>query len=321
MRAPLAVLLVAVSPALAQADGLDGFAMPSRRADAAALARRAQAVADALAREIGSCCRRAPAAEDLSATLAAAARLQAAGRLDEAADSFDVALRRGADGPHRVSDPAGLVDAHVARAAIALARGETRLGESLLARVLRYDPTFALASGEDSPTMRAALARAKARLGDPIAGEPGDLGGACGELSPVIVVARFAAAGAEFRRFDGCKLAGTVVATASQSALEIARALAGTGAPSAGGARTNGEGGAGTAGGHAGGGGGVRVAQARESGRVVGASGQGGGGGPRPIYKRAWFWIAVGGVAAASAGAAFLLARDTGDELEVTPRF
>ena len=61
--------------AAGRAVGLDGFAMPSRRPDGPALTRRAQAVADALARELGGCCRRAPAADDLSATLAAAAGL------------------------------------------------------------------------------------------------------------------------------------------------------------------------------------------------------------------------------------------------------
>jgi hypothetical protein len=314
VRAALAVLLVAVAPALAAADGLDGFALPSRRDDAAALTRRAQAVADALAREVGGCCRRAPGAEDLSATLAAAGKLQAAGRLDEAADSFDAALRRGSDAPHRVADPAGFVGALVARASIALARGETRLGESLLGRALRYDPTFALAPGEDSPTMRSALAREKVRLGDPIGLEVHDLGAACGELSPIIVVARFAAGGAEFRRFDGCKLVAAVVAAPSQSAQEIARSLAG--AAPGGDARTSGG-----------------LSRARGVGPALRTSGEARPGGVsrrrdgeageprRPIYRRAWFWIAIGGVAAASAGAAFLIARDPGDELEVTPRF
>jgi hypothetical protein len=314
VRAALAVLLVAVAPALAAADGLDGFALPSRRDDAAALTRRAQAVAEALAREIGGCCRRAPGAEDLSATLAAARKLQAAGRLDEAADSFDVALRRASDAPHRVGDPAALVGALVARASIALARGETKLGESLLGRALRYDPTFALAPGEDSPTMRSALAREKARLGEPIGLEIDDLGAACGQLSPIIVVARFAAGGAEFRRFDGCKLVAAVVAAPSQSPEEIARSLAG--AASGGGARTSGG-----LPGTRGGGPSARASEETRSGTVSGRRAGEAGEAPRPIYRRAWFWIAIGGVAAASAGAAFLIARDPGDELEVTPRF
>ena len=330
VRVALAVLLVVAAPAVAErsagADrvagrvGLDGLALPSRRSDAAQLARRAQAVADALAREIGGCCRRAGGGEDVSGALAttlAAAQLKEAGRLDEAADSYDVAIRRGTDAPHRLSDPAELVTAHAARAAIAFARGEAKVGEALLARLLRYDTTFALAPGEDSPTMRAALDRVKTRLGASPAAVAGDLGGACRELSNVVVVARFVADGAEFRRLDGCRVVGTVVATASQTSREIARMLAGQQAGGVGGAGSAaGVGGAGSAGGVGGaaGAGGAGAA-------VSGGTGEGADGAGRPLHRRAWFWIAIGGIAAASAAGVYFIARDPGDELAVTPRF
>jgi hypothetical protein len=302
VRAALAVLLAlvpasaraqpAASGARAPSPSVRALALPTRRRDAAELARRAAAVAAELARALGGRAAAATSAVnggDLRATLRAAQDLLAAGRLDESADSFDLALRAGAGAPDRVSDPGAFVSAHVSRAAIALARGEDRLADELLARLLRYDPTFVLQPGEDSPTMRSALDRVKARVGAAPALARDDLGAACSDAAPgdVLVVARFTGTGAELARYDGCRPVATAIASSARSAASIAEALAG---------RPLGDSRAGPP---------PAPAPARA----------------RPLYRRPWFWAALGAAVAASAGAAWYFSRDAADQFEVTPRF
>src|SRR5678815_4157401 len=85
----------------------------------------------------------------------------------EASAGFDAAIESASARPHRVGDPVALVVAHVARASIALARGESRRAEDLIARLLRYDPSFTLMPGEDSPRLRRAVTEVRQRLGTP----------------------------------------------------------------------------------------------------------------------------------------------------------
>lgn len=291
MRAALAVLLALIPARVVAAPDtrppeMPSRALPSRAPGAAELGAHAQRVADHLAKLLGVHERGDSAPADEGEPLRAALDLHAQGRLDEAADSFDLALTRGARRPHAVADPAAFVSAHLARAAIALARGEDKLAETLLARAMAYDPTLTLTPAEDSPTLRRTFDRVRQRLGATPDLAPADLGEGC---DGGLVVARLVADGIELRRYDDCKLVATVVAPATRSAAEIARALAGDDV--------------------------VAVAPPVKPFSP-----------PPPrehFYQRAWFWIAVGGVVAASAGTAYWFLRDDqpSDQLEVMTHF
>jgi tetratricopeptide (TPR) repeat protein len=195
--------------------------LPTRRSPEA-LRARVDAVAAALARRLGAAVASHLRGED--AALARGRELAARGDLDGAARALDPALDAAAEAPHRVGDPALLVAAHVARASIALARGEDRKADRVFERLLAYDPGFALADGERSPRASAALAAARQRLPTIPELRVALLGDSCSE--GVLVVGRVLASGSiELIRFDGCRRIARVLAAGSESPAELAAAL------------------------------------------------------------------------------------------------
>ena len=276
----VAITLVA-STALAQS--FAAVALPSRSEEGPALEERAQRVAGRLATAHGG--RLAPpvpsaGAADVAAMLARADELSAQGRLDEAARVLDDGLESGAKVPHRYSSSRVFVGAHVTRARIALARGETERADALFERLLRWDPSFALAPNEASPRLENALAAARARVGQ-AALRPIDVAEACA-LAEVVVAARLLAPGRyEFVRLERCReRARATVGPGDDDAL--LRAL---GAPAAPFTRRP-------------------VPEEPE---------------PRPFYTRAWFWAAAAAVTVAATGVIVWQVTSEPEQVDVVP--
>lgn len=229
----LAVAAVLGVGSVASAEPLPvrAVSLPSRR-PVAALRAQADDVTRALAARLGVGVepRPDPAAQRALPELASGLELWAAGDLDRAAELLDRGLTAGAASPHRVADPRLFVTAHVARASIALARGEPHIADHLLRRAVEYDPVFALQPGERSPRVERALLDVREQLGARPELRVETLGDAC--AGAVAVVARDLPDGStEFLRFDDCRLVGSVVATARQPADAVAAALAPIGRP------------------------------------------------------------------------------------------
>jgi hypothetical protein len=224
----ITIILVVTVVGTARAEsGVVGFALPTRRSDAQALAGRAQRVAKNLAKILAL-----PDLPDarsrgqliyLGPLLERARSLSLAGSLDEAANTFDSALAMGVKAPDRLAEPAQFVSAHVDRASIAFARQEGSLEAELLERLLRYDPSFALRPAESSPQMRATLDEVRRRIGAHPSLNPSDLGEVCQGNN--VVVARFLEGNAlELSRFSDCKF---IAQTSAGDDVAAARALAG----------------------------------------------------------------------------------------------
>jgi hypothetical protein len=162
-------------------------------------------------------------AADVAAMLTRADELAAQGALDAAARVLDDGLEIGARAPHRFAASQVFVGAHVTRARIALARGETSRAALLFERLLRWDPTFALRAEEASPRLDKALAEARRALGAAVPLRPQDLGEACA-LADVVVVARsLGLKRYELLRFDACRpRARAVVGTQGDDHLLVA---------------------------------------------------------------------------------------------------
>jgi hypothetical protein len=205
--------------------------LPTRNADAQALARIADGVAEALARKTGGRVAALPPASDLDLAqrLERARRLADHGAVDEAALTFDAVLERAAVAGAPAGEGPLLVTASVERAAIALARGEPRRAEALLSRLLRDDPTFTLLHQEESPRLRAAFEAVRQRLGAEPAITAADVAQACGAGPEVLLVVRLRQAGLkesiEVVRFDRCRIVARVVAPTADGPAEIADRL------------------------------------------------------------------------------------------------
>lgn len=260
-------------------------ALPSRAEVAPVLEARAARVALGLRRSAGGAAApdadRSALAADASATLARGRELHASGALDEAALVLDQGLEAAARAPHRFAASEVVVASHLDRATIALARGEDARAELLLERLLRWDPTFALAPGEGSPRLVQAVDDVRRRLGRAPALRPADLGGACA-LGDVVVVARPAPAShIELQRFDGCR----AVATATVRALDVDPAVE-------------------LLGGRA------------DAFRFTAADTSP----PSPrLVARPWFWLAVGAAAVAGGLVLWQVSADPSDQADVTP--
>jgi len=221
--------------------------------------------------------------DDVVAALSRGVALSRAGDLDRAAAALDPALDAGARSPQQIADPAGFLAAHVTRVSIALARGEVARADALLARVLQYDPAFALSADEDSPRMRDALARAHDRAGRLPALAVATLGDAC--RGHVLVVARGLVTGStELLRFDGCRLVAQAVVQARFDAGDAAALLDPTPRVRA-------------------------VAPARSAIAAESA----------PFYRRVWFWTAVGAVVVGGGAAAIYAATRGPEPVMVVP--
>ncbi len=198
----LALLGVSV---VAQAQPFTVGVLPSRRDDVAAL--RARVLR--LGATVGGVAAAPPFS--LAPLVGRADELSAAGRLDEAAALYDLAVEQGSRAPLAVDDPAALVHALVARASIGLARGEAAQATTLLGRALRWDPTLTLTAAENTPRVAAAWARVRAAAGATPALGRGDFGADCGHL----LVARALADGTvELSRVEGCRSEARAIAAA-----------------------------------------------------------------------------------------------------------
>jgi hypothetical protein len=273
----LAVLLwAAVAPAQPLAAGL----LPSRRSDAPALRARVA--------RLGGTLGAAPLSPpfSLAPIVARADGLSAAGRFDEAAALYDLAVEQGTRAPLDVADPPALLHAMVARASIGLARGEQTQAEALLARALRWDPTFSLLPEENTPRVRAAWARVVARAAMPPPLGDGDLGARCDRL---LVARRIDEARVELIRIAGCL---AVARTTTSDDLADGRVRAALGLPPLAPAIT-------------------AAAPPPPPPRV-------------PVYKRPWLWITVSVAAAAVAGGGvgiWAATRSSSSLWNVTPHF
>ena len=169
-------LLVLSLAAVAHAQPLTVGLLPSRQPGATATRQRLL--------RLGVSLGAAPpvASLELTPLVSRADGLSAAGRLDEAAELYDLAVEQGTRAPLAVADPTRLLHAMLARAAIGLARGEAARADSLLGRALRWDPSLQLEPDEDAPRLRAAWARVHQALGarPPLGRE--DFGSDCAHL-------------------------------------------------------------------------------------------------------------------------------------------
>src|SRR6185369_10432200 len=156
--------------------------------------------------------------------LARAHALNAAASFDQAAVVFDEALERGAAQPHRLLDTRSFVSAHIARANLALARGESQRAEVLITRVLRYDPSVLLLPDEDRPRLHNLFEQVRKRLGPRPTLDASDLAGPC-KAGPVVLVARRVEAGIEFTRFDECRLVAQAVSNGDAEPISFAALL------------------------------------------------------------------------------------------------
>jgi hypothetical protein len=208
----LVVAIAAVAPAAAapQRPSVAAIALPTRRSDApklAALAERTAArVRDRLGGTTGSI---RPASADLPARLARAHGLLLDAKLDEAAATYDLALAAADQAPGTL-DAAVLVGAHVARAQIALARGEAERADALFGRVMRWDGDFAATGDEATPAVQERLAHLRETV-PASAIEPADLGDACRQVDTLVVVRAAPMGAIEIARFDGCRRVAALV--------------------------------------------------------------------------------------------------------------
>jgi hypothetical protein len=276
---------------------------PTRRSDAQALRDQTARITRMLAARVGGSML---AADDGDASaelgiLQRAQRLASSGALDDAAAVFDAALEAETRTPNHVGDHPDFVTAHVTRAAIALARGESGRAEELIERLLRYDPGFVLLPAEDSPRMRRTVDEVRRRLGPRPELRASDLGQNCaGEASVLIVARALPADRAELLRFDDCRPTASAVLGAGIDDEHLTAALL---HPSE---RPR-----------------PLVVAARlepapqPAGSLVAAPSP-----PlppeTPMYRRAWFWTVLGAVAAGSAAAIWATQRST-DEVHVVP--
>lgn len=228
MRGLVLVAAIAViAPAAAAAPpaprpSVSAIVLPTRRADAPRLAALAERIAERVRERLGG--QRGalrPASADVAARLARARELLLDAKIDEAAATYDLALDAADQVPGTV-DAAALVGAHVARAQIALARGEAERADALLRRVLRWDGDFTATGDEATPVVQERLAR----LREPPAAaiDPADLGDACRQVDTLVVVRAAPLGAIELARFDACRpVAALVVQGAPDEALVLDR--------------------------------------------------------------------------------------------------
>ena len=283
-------------PGLAEArgSGVRALVAPTRRSDAAALRDQAARVTKLLAAHVGANVVADDEAAEPVAILQRAQRLASAGALDDAAAVFDAALET----THaRLGDSGELISAHVTRAAIALARGESGRAEMLIERLLRFDPGFTLLPAEESPRMRRAFDDARRRLGPQPELHAADLGPSC-ESNVLVVERALSADRAELVRFDDCKPASTVAVRSGADDEQLAAALL--------------------------------LPSERRRAVAIALTAPAPAPPPpvivsepppppsAPFYHRTWFWTVVGAVAAGSAAAVWATQRDK-DEVHVAP--
>jgi tetratricopeptide (TPR) repeat protein len=271
-----------VSVAPARADGpaerrVTGFALPTRRTDHDELTRRAARVAALVAHRIGAQFSQPGALGgadvDVDELLTRARALERSGQLEEAIATYDAALETGARAPFAIGRATAWIEAAVARASLALARGEQERARDLLVHLVRMDPGFDLSASEARPSMRDELARVRTELGARPDVDRRTLGRACQANIDVLIVARpLPSGGTEFLRFDRCRLRSRAELGGGSDSEAVAALLVG------------------------------EQQTARKAAPATRSA--------RPLYRRAWFWIGVAAVGSAATAAGVLVFRD-----------
>jgi hypothetical protein len=192
----------ASAPVRVDAVTVEAFWLPTRRIDTAERT-RLKSIAAAVAKQLGATLISAPAAPGLRESVAHARSLMVQGALDDAAALLDRTLAERSIDRLDADDQADWIAGTVRRVSLALARGEVGRARQLLARLLRFDPGFALAPGENTPPLRAALADVRSELGIAPPIPPADLEPAC-RSADVLLVARAMSTGVQVIRFDAC---------------------------------------------------------------------------------------------------------------------
>jgi hypothetical protein len=251
--------------------------LPSRTSNSL-LRIEATAIARDVAAQVGGTLAPARSAQPLDG-LARAKQLLGDGAVDEAADAYDAAIRRGRSIVLELGDGNELLRGVVARIGIALARGETDRARELATWVVRIDPGFTLEPAEQRPSVVTELAAAAKTLGERPSIVAADLG-TCEPRADIVILARVTRPGEiELRRIEDCQLADPVRVTSEREHATAVRLLTGIDA----------------------------VAHAPiEHDRPA-------------LYRRPWFWIAVGAVAAGATGTWLLV--DQKDSREIVPRW
>ena len=159
----------------------------------------------------------------LADRLKRARSLSVAGKIDEAAQLLDEVLAEGTRAPERIPEPSSFVAGALRRAAIAMGRGEAQVGQEILERLYRWDPTLTLAPVDATPPLTAALEEIRTRFGKSPPLVRTDLGAL--DTAAITLVARRTADGLEVSRFDDGQLTTRVIARATdrEVALELAR--------------------------------------------------------------------------------------------------
>jgi hypothetical protein len=204
----LLVAIVALWAAVARADlgseaRLRALALPSRDPGYRQLAERARQIGRSVAARLHLTFDSSSADVALDVQAVRSERIP----LDRQAAELDQLIERAISSLHRLADPGAFVEAHVARARLALGAADSARPFGLFSRMLRYDPLFELLPAENSPRLAAILAEARSAVGERPALQVGDLGATCQGVQ-LIVLRRAAAGAVEVMRFDQCRPAG-----------------------------------------------------------------------------------------------------------------
>jgi hypothetical protein len=225
MRALVAVVAVAALSASATAGRrVSGIVLPTRRGDVAQLEALAARLAKAVARRVGGeVVAVAPSAE-LASRLQRARALALDAKLDEAAATYDLVLDTADRDPVQL-DARELIAAHVTRAQIALARGETARAQALLERLVVWDGDFAPTADEATPVIHDALTHVQPQTAqDALVAE--GVATACEHADTTIVVRTTRGGGLQIARFDGCTLAGALAMSSAPDERAVVDRLA-----------------------------------------------------------------------------------------------
>lgn len=255
--------------------------LPSRTPNAMLRAEATAIARDVAAQVGGTLVAAKPSAErtQILEGLARASQLSGEGALDEAADAYDAAILRGRNIVLGLGEETQLMRGVVARIGIAIARREPARARELATWLLRVDPAFTLEPAENRPSLATELSAAAGSLGERPPISKADLG-ACEPSADIVILARVTRPGEiELRRIDDCQLADPVRVTGDREHATSVRMLAGTDA-----------------------------VPPRATEREAPA-----------LYRKPWFWVAVGALAIGAAGTWYLV--DQGDSREIVPHW
>lgn len=208
---------------------VSAVALPSDSAAPSLAWGTAEAVAKAIARGRGGellSLARVVGTTALTDTALRAEALAQSAAFDEAAATFDLVLRLGAEHPARIADPSLYLRAHVGRAELAVARQEDALARSLIERLLNYDVGFRLSATAATPGLLALFDAVVRQTRTRRSLDVALLGAACRDAN-LLVVARSLGGGAfEVGLYDSsCRVLATTDAVARELPAAVAQRL------------------------------------------------------------------------------------------------